>query len=375
MNPNPMKTITTTKLLLPFLLLLSFAFKMNAQCVANFTYAVNHSTKTVTFTNTSTGGSNVQYSWTYDGGLPLSNTTNPVFTFQNPGWHYVCLKAINLLNNPPCDNTKCDSVFISGTAPCKAEWFNYGDTNGMMWYNASQSTGANLIYRWNFDDGSQVNNIASPFTGHQFHRKGIHNVCLTVINLLDTSCHDTKCKIISNRNICDAEYNFYFDSLSNPYTYHFQPRYSVPNTAYLWDFGDGTTSSSQLPAHQFSTPGPHKVCLTVSNTFDSCSATSCDSIPNNIISGIREGTLIRRNSFSIHPNPVGSEMYITIDGAGLENIELVIFNAMGQKVIEHSFKEINGSKTIKVNTEVLSEGIYMAEIRKANVSEIRKFIK
>ena len=38
-------------------------------------------------------------------------------------------------------------------------------------------------------------------------------------------------------------------------------------TSYLWDFGDGTTSTQQYPFHQYAIPGQYIVCLTVTGTY------------------------------------------------------------------------------------------------------------
>lgn len=48
---------------------------------------------------------------------------------------------------------------------------------------------------------------------------------------------------------------------------------------YLWDFGDGQTSSSQNPSHTFAQPGTHQVTLTVSTGNGACT----DQITNTIV--------------------------------------------------------------------------------------------
>ncbi|RMG94159.1 MAG: PKD domain-containing protein, partial [Chloroflexi bacterium] len=40
-------------------------------------------------------------------------------------------------------------------------------------------------------------------------------------------------------------------------------------TDWLWDFGDGSTSSLKDPLHKYASPGTYLVCLTVSNQYDS----------------------------------------------------------------------------------------------------------
>jgi PKD repeat protein len=356
--------------------LLQLCYTTQAQCVASFTHSVNDATKTVTFSNTSTGPFTRSW-WDYDGGIGLSTATNPVITFANPGYHYVCL-WVDKINDPNCYSGKvCDTIFINNTAPCDAEWFYYGDTNGILWYNSTQSTGANLIYTWSFDDGSPDSIVPYPFTGHQFHQKGTHKVCLTVMNILDSSCIDSSCKMITNTGNCSADFFAFRDTLAPNYTLNFYPQYTVPNTVYTWDFGDGSpTSSSGLPIHQYSTPGKYWVCLTVSNTADACSATICDSV--DVTGGFVTTGLFaskpQHNSFSIFPNPATNILTIEAEGMDINETFMNVYNGVGQKVTAYQ-TDRRSNKEIKLDISLLPSGIYMVEIRNGNITETLKFYK
>ena len=41
---------------------------------------------------------------------------------------------------------------------------------------------------------------------------------------------------------------------------------AVTITSWLWDFGDGQTSTLQNPSHVYATPGSYTVTLTVTNS-------------------------------------------------------------------------------------------------------------
>ncbi len=47
---------------------------------------------------------------------------------------------------------------------------------------------------------------------------------------------------------------------------------------YLWDFGDGNTSTLANPVHQYASPGFYEVCLSI-ETIDTCFSTFCDFVP------------------------------------------------------------------------------------------------
>jgi len=53
-------------------------------------------------------------------------------------------------------------------------------------------------------------------------------------------------------------------------------------TSYSWDFGDGTTSYSENPAHSYSVTGYYNVCLTTTDYTDTCTSTICKMIYVNI---------------------------------------------------------------------------------------------
>jgi len=77
---------------------------------------------------------------------------------------------------------------------------------------------------------------------------------------------------------CTAAFEVIPDSLSSyPYYYHFKDKSGGSINNWLWDFGDGTTSSAQNPTHQYENPGDYTVCLTVSDINDplNCSDHLC----------------------------------------------------------------------------------------------------
>lgn len=45
--------------------------------------------------------------------------------------------------------------------------------------------------------------------------------------------------------------------------------------SYLWQFGDGSTSTDKNPTHQYTMPGEKNVCLTVANADGKCSVQKC----------------------------------------------------------------------------------------------------
>ena len=90
----------------------------------------------------------------------------------------------------------------------------------------------------------------------------------------------------------DAGYYFTTSHLSVTFT----DTSAGPPTSWLWDFGDGNTSTQQNPSYNYANPGTYKVCLTVldASTVDSVCHTVIVTCPNpeSIFSFSGSGTMI-----------------------------------------------------------------------------------
>jgi len=78
---------------------------------------------------------------------------------------------------------------------------------------------------------------------------------------------------------CNA--NFSEGTSGFDYTHHFKnlSTGSIYKT-YVWDFGDGTTSTLTNPSHTYTNPNPVKVCLYLTDTSTNCKDTFCQMVYN-----------------------------------------------------------------------------------------------
>jgi len=135
---------------------------------------------------------------------------------------------------------------------------------GTMSFNFSSPTGG--VVDWRVDNGSissSVNNLVT------FDDAGIYNV----------KCSSAGCLIgkeqITVPLIVDVYYSSVCDpSNANQITYFFQDSSSYllgyGTATYLWDFGDGNTSTTQNPNHVYTSNGTYVVNLTVNYGSYSC---------------------------------------------------------------------------------------------------------
>ena len=102
-------------------------------------------------------------------------------------------------------------------------------------------------------------------------------------------------------------------------------------TSYLWDFGNGDTSTMFEPTNIYTNIGGYTVTLIVTDGV--CSATTTI-----FIDAFGESAIIIPNVFT--PNSDGSNDFFTVDGVNLESVDCIIFNRWGQKL--YSWDNVNG---------------------------------
>jgi len=151
---------------------------------------------------------------------------------------------------------------------------------------------------------------------------------------------------------------------------------SGTNLTYLWNFGDGDTSSQPYPNHLYDTAGYYNVCLTVSN--DSCINTYCDStfyawktagpVMNHLIIDNPAGIarIQATPAVSIFPNPANNT--IMIKASNMHATNIAIYDMQGRKSLQQKFAP-------EMDISLLSSGIYVVEIKGAEGSVIRRLIK
>jgi hypothetical protein len=172
---------------------------------------------------------------------------------------------------------------------------------------------------------------------------------------------------IDAANIRAATKLIVFDNLSNWHVGDYDPlanfsythlgggQVSFTNTAtnasdYIWNFGDGTTSTDSNPTHTFTTTGVFNVQL---------SANKCN-MQNSSMQTINITTLgvqtneIDANTLTIYPNPVKDRITLKVD-AILVGVKYVIYDNLGRSVLTG---KIN-SETSNIELKQLTKGIYL----------------
>lgn len=119
----------------------------------------------------------------------------------------------------------------------------------------------------------------TDFTQGQFFR--MRMACYTYRSLMASDANQTYTGTLCQAPTWSCDLNPDFTSAVDTddcdiiFTDTSAPGGSSSIACYLWDFGDGTTSSDQNPTHSYTQPGTYTVCLTVTG-YDTSSQEYCE---------------------------------------------------------------------------------------------------
>lgn len=131
-------------------------------------------------------------------------------------------------------------------------------------YNQAAFLGTpDLSYTWNFGDGSP--SVSSLNASHTYAAPSPNTVTLTdAVFGWSATCVEDALITIGSAPI--AAFTTSTVGLVAPFT---NTSSSCPSAAYLWNFGDGGSSTLMNPTYTYATGGAYVVCLTVTDAFGS----------------------------------------------------------------------------------------------------------
>jgi len=204
-----------------------------------------------------------------------------------------------MITNANPQNVVNLSICNTTSTTCQA-LFNPLFTNGHTVNFQDISTGSPVSWLWSFGDGTS-STLQNPT--HVYNVNGSVVVCLTITT---NNCTSTYCDSIyiqgGATNTCNAYYWYYPDSLAGLNTIHFvntsTTTYLNYQLVYLWNFGDGTSSTQQNPTHTFvSNPsGGYNVCLTL-KVLNSAATVICENTICHFVN-VGSSVIACQNSFT-----------------------------------------------------------------------------
>ena len=133
---------------------------------------------------------------------------------------------------------------------------------------------------------------------------------------------------------------------------------TVGASSYLWDFGDGLTSTFANPSHTYSSPGTYNVCLTA-NPGGSCEDSICSTVTVSLVgvTPARQGVLV------VYPNPAsGSDLHFALREMSLtEPVQIELYDAVGRLV--RTYEGPAGQEIHTIRRNGLANGSYSYRLK------------
>jgi gliding motility-associated-like protein len=280
-------------------------------------------TNTSTYNN-ATPPANAGYSWDFGDGTSYVGQFPPLHNFPAAATYTITLTMTdpNACNNPATFQLVIDfstsivkSAFIMPDSICLPALVNFLD----------QSTNA-TTWNWTFGDGN-TSSVQNP--SNNYLTIGTYTVFLVSGNPNTCNKLDSSSKVLTVLPTPNADFSW-SPNPPEPNTPNEFTNLSTGATKYLWDFGDGTTSTNKDDVHIYEKDGTYTVCLTATNEYG-CRDTACKSVR-----GIVVPLVDVPSGFS--PNGDGINDIVYVKGYGIDKMTFRIFNRWGEKVFESTEK-------------------------------------
>jgi gliding motility-associated-like protein len=342
----------------------------NNQVIPNFTFLKLDSCSSLRFRfdNTTTAAlpvyTNQSFIWDFGDGSPRirSGLTSQIHTFPGTGTYNVRLIVEDtVFCNSPDSITK--QLRISPNV--KAKFLT--PSRGCVPYAAvfDNQSDAGISWIWEFGDGT----FSTAFKpSHVYSQVGSYNVRLiandsTTCNKSDTSAYFT----ITVYPLPTADFTW----APNPPVENTKTVFtnlSVGATRYVWDFGDGTTSTDVNPVHLYNKTDTFRVKLTAFNDAD------CADDTLHLVPIIIRPLLDVPNAFT--PGRFSGSSYnngiVKVEGFGIAKMKWVIYNRWNQVMFSTSDLQQGWDGTFKGVLQPMDVYVYSLDVE---FSDGKKLVK
>ena len=335
--------------------------------VAGFSESVNGTD--VTITDSSTGANSYSYDF---GDGNTSTDASPMHTYTMGGNFTITQTVTNACGS---DMT---TVSVNISAAPTAAFTTSGEVcfgDPVTLTSTSSGNVTSLTYNVTRPDGTMFSSSQDPYVFTPTQR-GSYDVELTVGNTTGSNTISTP-NAFTVLAEPDADFSFAASGQTVNFSGTVTPILQGATASYMWDFGDGNTSTDQNPVHTYSAPGTFTVTLTADNGCETDATTQTVTVgttPNVTLVRSPSGDIcpgdqvtytatINGTATSITWNlpgasnttPTGAVVNVTYPQSGTFDASVEVCNALGCNT-NSSTDEITVQASTVANFSVITQG-------------------
>jgi PKD repeat protein len=240
----------------------------------------------VNFTDISTPSDSVNKRvWNFDDSSSPGDKVTEIHTFAQKGNYNVSLTITNTstgMEKVANKTIEVGSPVYANFSPNNSAVVPVNTSMLVHFTDLSGPQGEITNWSWNFEDKLPNDTNQSPW--HKFTTEGIHNVTLNVSNPYYGAKDVMRTQVnISVQKSPIVDFTFLPDVPSANEIVSFSDGSSgQERNAWLWEFGDGNTSTAVNPTYRYPYAGSYMVNLTVSNPYGNGTASHVVRVKGNV---------------------------------------------------------------------------------------------
>ncbi len=234
-----------------------------------------------------------------------------------------------------------------GSAACASQPVNYA------------AIGSNYTYQWAFA-GAQPSTSTDQNPTVNYALPGSYTVQLISSNAFGNDTLNTSVLI---GDVPNTEFSSLVVSNQAQFTNN-----TTNANSYLWQFGDGNTSTSLNPVHIYTANGTYTVKLIATNNCGMDTSTNTVVV---VLSSISEE--LKNLGLEVYPNPATDKVFVRMRSNEAIHIHLEVFDIAGNVLVK-SKHNIMGETIIPIETESFNSGMYFLKLTTETGSAVYKLV-
>ncbi len=329
----------------------------------------------VKFTDQSSGDITSR-TWNFgDGGS--STAANPNHTYNQPGSYTVGLTVVG----PQGSHTRTKSNYISVTQTGNQPVADFSGSptagNSPLTVQFTDKSSGEISNRtWDFGDGGTGTAKNPQYT---YLAIGSYTVKLTVRGPQGTDTKTRSDYISVTDTQANLQANFWATPLSGnvPLNVQFADKSVGRVTKWIWDFGDGHSSTEPNPRHKYDNAGFYNIGLTVQGPAGTDTKIRRNFIEVFRTAGLESVDVSTPANFSMinYPNPFNANTTVHVAMPKAEWVEIDVLNLKGEQVDRLYTGELSaGYHTLRWHPSHLPSNVYFIRIKSSVYKKLTKCI-